>query len=322
MVFNRPRLTEVVFSAIAKVQPRQLLIVADGPREDVPDDADKCARVRAIVERIDWPCEVLRNYSETNLGCKRRISTGLDWVFETVEEAIILEDDCLPDPAFFSFCEQLLDRYRYDERVLMISGDNFQFGRKVTSYSYYFSRYTHIWGWASWGRAWEHYDVEMGLWPLLRGTGWLVDALGDTEEARYWENIFERTHKGLVNTWDYQWVFACWSQNGLSIMPAVNLVSNIGFGRDAVHTTGSDSPMSNLPVEELRFPLQHPPYVVPSVAADRFTFASVLTPRRGPIGALVRRIGLGTGMYSRLVRLLRRVSQRFREFSSHNLSAE
>lgn len=149
LIFNRPDTTRRVFAEIAKARPPKLLVVADGPRADHPDDVEKCAAVRAIIDGIDWDCKVLTNYSDINLGCKRRVSSGLDWVFDTVEEAIILEDDCLPHPAFFRFCEEMLNKYRDDKRIAMISGDNFQFGRKRTEYSYYFSRYPHIWGWAS-----------------------------------------------------------------------------------------------------------------------------------------------------------------------------
>ena len=146
IIFNRPDTTKRVFAEIAKARPPKLLVIADGPRADHPADVEKCAAVRAIIDGVDWDCEVLKNYSDVNLGCKRRVSSGLDWVFDTVEEAIILEDDCLPHPTFFRFCEEMLEKYRDDKRIAMISGDNLQFGRKRTGYSYYFSRYPHIWG--------------------------------------------------------------------------------------------------------------------------------------------------------------------------------
>lgn len=162
-IFNRPVLTEIVFEAIAKAKPKKLLVVADGPR--FAEEEEKCQKARAaVIDKINWECEVLTNFSDRNQGCKYRVSSGLDWVFSEVEEAIILEDDCLPAPSFFRFCETLLARYRDDERVMTISGDNFQLGNSRTEYSYYFSKYTHIWGWASWRRAWQHYDVDMKSW--------------------------------------------------------------------------------------------------------------------------------------------------------------
>nr|MBA3765731.1 glycosyltransferase family 2 protein [Acidobacteriota bacterium] len=168
IIFNRADTTARVLAEIAKARPSKLLVIADGPRADHPDDAEKCLAARAAIDRVNWDCEVLTNYSEVNLGCGARPSSGLDWVFENVAEAIILEDDCLPHPTFFPFCAELLERHRDDERVMMISGDNFQFGRKRTQYSYYFSRYTHTWGWATWRRAWRYFDREIKLWPALR----------------------------------------------------------------------------------------------------------------------------------------------------------
>ncbi|MFM7711944.1 MAG: glycosyltransferase family 2 protein, partial [Microcystis sp.] len=142
-----PDTTARVFEAIRQAKPPKLLVVADGPRADRADDIEKCKAARAIIEGVDWDCEVLTNYSDVNLGCKNRVSSGLNWVFDTVEEAIILEDDCVPDPTFFRFCEELLEYYRHDQRIMVISGNNFQFGKKRTGYSYYFSVYTHCWGW-------------------------------------------------------------------------------------------------------------------------------------------------------------------------------
>ena len=236
IIFNRPDTTSRVFAEIAKARPPKLLVIADGPRANHPDDAEKCAAVRAIVDNVDWDCEVLTNYSNVNLGCKRRVSSGLDWVFDIVEEAIILEDDCLPHPTFFQFCEELLEKYRDDERIAMISGNNFLVGKKRTEYSYYFSRYTHIWGWASWRRAWDNYDVDMKLWPEIRDGGWLDDLLDNKKGVWYWNYIFQNVYKGKIDSWDYQWTFSCWIQSAMTIIPTVNLVSNIGFGSGAVHT--------------------------------------------------------------------------------------
>lgn len=171
-----------------------------------------------------------------NLGCRERVSSGLDWVFSNVEEAIILEDDCLPDLTFFRFCEELLVKYRFDARVMMISGDNFQFRRKRTPYSYYFSRNAHIWGWASWRRAWNKYDIAMQMWTEIRDGAWLIDLFGNRRLANYWRKIYANVFNGKINTWDYQWVFTCRIQNGLVILPNSNLISNIGFGSAATHT--------------------------------------------------------------------------------------
>lgn len=271
IIFNRPDTTERVFAEIAKAKPPKLLVVADGPRENRPGEAEKCATTRAIIERVDWPCEVLTNFSDVNLGCKKRVSSGIDWVFDNVEEAIILEDDCLPDPNFFRFCEEMLERYRHDQRIGMISGDNFQLGGRHGEDSYYFSKYVHIWGWATWRDRWHGvYDVSMAHWPMVRDNGRLPDLVFDKDEAGYWAGIFERVYQGGIDTWDYQWVFANWVEGRLSILPSVNLISNIGFGVDATHTTGT-SPLANLPTEPMQFPLVHPALRARNGCADRFS---------------------------------------------------
>jgi len=152
----------------------------------------------------------------------------------------------------------------------MISGDNFQFGRKRTEYSYYFSRYTHIWGWASWRRAWDNYDVDMKIWPEIRDGGWLKDLLGDKKSVRYWKKMFENVYQGKIDTWDYQWTFSCWVQSALTILPNVNLVSNIGFGSEALHTKVKNK-LSNLKTESIAFPISHPAHILRNSVADHTT---------------------------------------------------
>lgn len=270
LIFNRPDTTRQVFEAIRTAAPETLFLIADGPRSAHDPDVARCAEVRDIVSRIDWTPDVRRIYSDTNMGCGRRVSSGLDQVFEEVERAIVLEDDCLPDPTFFPFCEELLERYEDDERIMAISGDNFQMGRRRTQHSYYFSMYNHCWGWASWRRAWSHFDFEMAHWPEFRDGRWLEDLLRDTRQARYWRRVFEEAFAGAVDTWDFQWTFACWTQGGLTALPNRNLVSNIGFGEAATHTA-TDTGVAALPTGPIALPLDHPPFVVRDVRADEFT---------------------------------------------------
>jgi hypothetical protein len=265
IIFNRPDLTERVFTEIAKAKPTKLFVIADGPRPDRPCEAEKCAAARAIIDRVDWECEVLKNYSDVNLGCGRRPATGISWVFEHVDRAIILEDDCVPHPTFFRFCEELLERYHDNERVMMIGGTTVLFVPKRTPYSYHFSRLpTCFGGWATWRRSWQHYDIEMKLWPALRETSWLPDILGDPIAIEFWQKIFDKAYagRGNVDYWDYQWTFACWAQSSLAVLANTNLISNIGFREDATHTKSPISIAANLPTDEMVFPLQHPPYVV------------------------------------------------------------
>ena len=272
LVFNRPDTTKKVFEVIRQVKPKKLLFVADGLRSDKLGEAEKCAEVRAIIDTVDWDCEVLKNYSEVNLGCRKRVSSGLDWAFNLVEEAIILEDDCLPDLSFFQFCQELLERYRDDKRVMAISGDNFQFGRKRTEYSYYFSIYNHCWGWATWRRAWQYYDMEMKLWEKAKQENWLKNVLRNPSARRYWRNKFEATYHNYIDSWAYRWTLSCWLQHGLTILPHVNLVSNMGFDISSTHTKSYKSPFANIPREAMKFPLKHPPFVFPNQEADDFTY--------------------------------------------------
>jgi hypothetical protein len=274
LIFNRPESTRRVFEVIRQARPKKLLVVADGPRSDRPDDQASCLAARAIIQAVDWDCEVLKNYSEVNLGCGPRQATGISWVFDQVEAAIILEDDCLPDPSFFPYCEALLDTYKDDERVMHIAGTNFQFGQRQLLHSYYFSRYAHCWGWASWRRAWKHFDFSMTIWPHLRSQGWLTGFLDCKRTAAFWDQAFEGVyHQDKVHIWSYQWMFACWAQNGLTILPNVNLISNIGFHPEATHTntTPDKSPFANMRVEKIELPLDHPPYMFQNVEADNFT---------------------------------------------------
>lgn len=290
IIFNRPDATERVFDEIARARPPKLLVVGDGARANRPGEAEKVATCRAIIKKVDWPCEVLTNFSETNLGCKVRVSSGLDWVFERVPEAIILEDDCLPHPTFFRYCQELLERYRDDERIGMISGDNFQFGVKRGDSSYYFSRFNHIWGWASWRRAWNYYDVTMRHWPLFIQNNSIRNITSSKREQEYWLKTFQSVYSGKIDTWDYQWTFALWSQGMKSVLPNSNLISNIGFGSDATHTINVDQ-NSNIPLNEIIFPLNHPVFNVIDIEADRAYINQSLT------RSLIQKILLKTKKY-------------------------
>lgn len=269
-VFNRPDTTRLVFESIRVARPHMLFIVADGPRQAYPDDQERCKSVQNIVAEVDWPCKVLKNFADTNLGCRKRMSTGLGWVFAQVPEAIILEDDCLPDQTFFRFCDELLERYREDERVMTICGTNTLFGADVGKYSYYFSNFNQVWGWATWRRTWSYYDLEMRRWPELRDSGWLAKKFPDKSIWRYWERIFEFTHIGRIKTWDYQLAFACMANKGLNVVPRTNLVSNLGFDSGATITKLAHK-LGNMPIKPLEFPLVHPLDVVASADLDKLT---------------------------------------------------
>ncbi len=270
IIFNRPDTTQKVFQAIRQARPQKLLVIADGPRIDRLNEAKKCTAARAVINQVDWECEVLTNYSDVNLGCKYRVSSGIDWVFSEVEEAIILEDDCLPTSSFFQFCETVLERHRYDDRISMIGGTNYQQEHSRTSYSYYFSKYAHIWGWATWRRAWKNYDVDMKTWTECKRHNLLQAIFHDTYEQKYWSSEFDKVHVGEIDTWDYQWLYTCFSQSRLSIIPNKNLISNLGFGAEATHTLG-ESPWANLPTHDT-WEINHPQLIIRNAEADLYTF--------------------------------------------------
>ena len=269
LIFRRPYLTQKVFERIRQVQPKQLFAIADGPRHEV--EAIKCAQARAVIEQVDWDCEVMTNYADVNLGCKKRVASGISWVFSQVEEAIILEDDCLPTPTFFTFCETLLQHYRHDERIFMISGNNFQRGIQRTPYSYYFSKYPHIWGWATWRRAWQYWDDDPEKWTIFRKYELLKSIHPQVYEYQYWSRIFDDIfYRQHPDTWDYLWVFACWSQGGLTILPRVNMVTNLGFGADATHTKIAQDKNAFIPMFDIP-EIIHPPFCVVDSQADEYS---------------------------------------------------
>lgn len=275
LLFNRPSTTAQVLEAVRMAKPPKLLVVADGPRKDRQDDSEKCAAVRALIDTVDWECQIFKNYSDINLGSYKRNSSGLNWIFSTVEEAIVLEDDCLPHPSFFRYCEELLNYYRHDERVMIISGDNFLRGRYKTPYSYYFSRYPHTWGWASWRRTWQSVDLEMEYWPEFRQNNGLQGVFCDSRAIKFWDNLFQDIYTGKRRSaWDYKLTLTSFMRNSFSILPSVNLVSNIGHGLDATHTKDKSDPLANLPVKEIICPLQHPSYILRNPKADEFTQTS------------------------------------------------
>lgn len=279
LVFNRLDTTKQVFEAIRQAKPPCLYIAADGARVTKAGEAEIVQAVRDyVVSHIDWVCEVKTLFRNENLGCKYAVSSAITWFFENEEMGIILEDDCLPDPTFFRFCEELLERYRDDQRIGMISGDNFQFGHTLNDDSYYFSNINHIWGWASWRSRWQQdYDVELKNWPKVYAEGRVADWFGSKAEQNNFISTIGKIYQDEINTWDYQWLFASRLNGRISVMPNVNLISNIGFGINATHTTGL-SEVSNLPVKEIQFPLKHPISIFASITLDNLYHQRVTSP--------------------------------------------
>lgn len=296
MVFSRPDTTRRVFDTIRRARPTRLYVAADGPRPGHPTDAARCAETRAVVQEVDWPCEVFTLFQEQNLNCGLAPVTAMNWFFEREPEGIILEDDCVPAPSFFPFCAELLARYRDDARVMHIGGNNFGLEARgplgPDAPSYYFSTQRNSWGWATWRRAWQLYDYHLTDFRRVVAAGELNDAFTGPLEKRY------RLGKmaGVLalpqppDVWDYQWEYTIARHHGLYIVPAVNLVGNIGFGGDSTHTHDGGDTMGALPARDVAFPLRHPAQVARDRRRDNRRFNEFL---RGRLAAMVRRVFAG-----------------------------
>jgi hypothetical protein len=289
-VFNRPDKAARCLDRVRAYRPRQLFIIADGPRDGSASDAKLCEQSRGIVAAIDWPCDVITDFAEHNLGVMERVSSGITNVFKQVDRAAFLEDDCLVDPSFFGFAETLLERYRDESRVMCINAPNYQRGVRRGDGDYFFTKYALTWGWATWRRAWERFDSGLTQWPRFRRDG-LRSGCRSLEERMYWASVYEREFDCVgtrAANWDYAWLLSCWSHNGLSICPQVNLTENIGDGPDATHTT---TPFDWQPpvgrIGGTRAPLR----VEADSAADMATFRNWYGRRSGSFAWLRRRVG-------------------------------
>jgi hypothetical protein len=268
VIFNRPDKTEKVFQAIRHMKPSRLFIFADAPRQNNPSDIETCAATRAVIN-VDWDCEVQWKISDKNLGCRLGVSSAVSWFFEAVEEGIILEDDCVPHPAFFKFCEDLLQHYRDDPRIFGISGNNFTENRPLDS-SYYFLKTTHIWGWASWRRNWKLFDLFATDWPAIKASEKISRFLNKEHTRNFWNGILEDLYCARGDTWSGGIIYTMLAYDMLGISPKYNLVSNIGFGNTGVHPTPENHKLANVPFHPLEFPLVHPDQISLSVDFDEY----------------------------------------------------
>ncbi len=270
IAFNRPEPAQKVFERIRAARPPKLYIAADGPRATKPGEEQLCEQTRAIASQVDWDCEVNTAFQITNLGCRDGVSTAITWFFENEEEGIILEDDCLPAPSFFYFCDEMLSRYRHDERVRHVGGSNLQGGQKWGDGTYYFSNMTHVWGWAGWRRVWKDYDKNLSRYQTSEVYEQLLKVFNDDMAAADWTDIFGRMKMGEIDTWDYQLAFMNFFNNSLSVIPNYNLISNIGFGAGATHTHDSNNDNANVPLQDIT-EIIHPTYMLPEKKADFYT---------------------------------------------------
>ncbi len=303
LVFNRPGATKRVFEKIRNVRPTRLYVAADGPRKERVGEFQLTEAVRDIATNVDWECDVRLKFNHENFGCKMAVSQAISWFFSMEFQGIILEDDCLPDESFFWFCETLLRRYQDDTRVWAINGTNFQHGQRRGEDSYYFSMYPHIWGWATWRRVWNFYDVEMLFWDSWRSSKSWKNYFKDPVIRHFWTEQFDRVRNGEIDTWDYQFAASTFFNNGIVATPNINLVTNIGFGDDATHTLNKNFPYANCK----RFclsELTHPRMIAVNECADKFDFDNLFggSRCRGAKGIFFRIKG-------RMVRIARLVKE-------------
>jgi hypothetical protein len=269
IMWNRPALLAGLLDILDTLQPQRLYVACDGPRADDPHNQELVQRCRALIEeRVRWPVQLQTRYASANQGCRTGVAAAISWFFEQESEGIVLEDDVHPDPSFFPYMQELLERYRDDARIGSISSHHFHRQPSGGASSYRFSIYTHCWGWGSWRRAWQHYDYALSSWPAFREAG-LLEGLGDRGFQRYWRHILDATAAGAIDTWDFAWTYSHWRAGLLSCVPDRCLVRNAGFGPEATHTVAEDCPLP--PPEAMTFPLEHPLFVRPSPLHDRLT---------------------------------------------------
>jgi hypothetical protein len=271
LIFNREDTTRQVFEAIRRQRPKYLFVAADGARKNKPGEIETCRRVRDIATQIDWDCELKTLFRDENLGCKIAVSSAITWFFDNVEQGIILEDDCLPDSSFFPYCEELLNRYKDDDRIGHISGNCFLPDTVDKNYSYNFCSFSHIWGWASWRRVWKNYDVNFSYWGKYKYDKEKRNSIFNSiREKIYFSSFISNTlsNENRINTWDVQYLFMLRVQNQLSLYPGVNLVTNIGLNSELATHTSKKNNKNFIPLSSISFPLKHPEYVLRNKELD------------------------------------------------------
>jgi len=291
LVFNRPEVTRQLLDAVRVGRPAQLFVAADGPRAECPTDDVRCRETRDLVGEIDWPCVVRTRFLERNAGLQEAVVSAIDWFFEHVNAGIILEDDCIPSPDFFPFAGELLARYADITQVMHVSGLNMRPGDAFAPFSYGFASVGHIWGWATWRRAWRLYDPALAHWPAMRREfGTAAPTL-----RRVLGRKFAAAHAGRKFTWARAWYYATVRHGGVAVIPAANLVRNIGVGADATHTAGRRHPLRVDAWGTLQFPIVHPPHLLTSPTYERYLaryHAGSYRRRAGDLGwSFVERFG-------------------------------
>jgi hypothetical protein len=278
--FNRPDLSQRVFGRIRAYRPERLYLAVDGARDPAahPRDAAATERCRALADQVDWPCEIFTRFSPVNQGCGRGVSNAITWMLGQESHGIILEDDCVPEPTFFDYCAELLERYKDHPEVMHISGNNFAgkgTAEACAPFSYAFTRYADLWGWGTWARAWKHFRYEIPPPEEVPKSDFIMEGVDRYRQYAQRDRVLSTRQK--TSMWGYQWQYAVLKIRGLCAAPAVNQISNTGFGEEATHTIGGGSlHAANAPTVPLNFPLSHPPSITVSPAYNRIYADNVL----------------------------------------------
>jgi len=270
LMFNRPDIARRTFAEIAKAKPSRLYIACDGAREGKNGEAELVSQTRKIIDLIDWDCEVKTLFQKENLGCGKAVSKAISWFFENEEMGIILEDDCLPHQSFFKYCEELLEKYKNNDRIGIISGNNFQKGQKIGNFSYYFSDIASIWGWATWARSWNDFRLNVNELDENLVLSEIKKRFSEKKFNSYWIGTYELMKEFKIDSWANPFYFSQLAKKRVFINPNVNLISNIGFGDNATHTIYGNG--GNIPIQAMKFPLKHPREILTSHKADKFLF--------------------------------------------------
>ena len=273
LTFNRPSETSILIKKLSLVKPSKIYISQDGPRKSNINDKVNCEKVKKIFKYIDWKCEIFYKFNENNLGCRSSVSSAINWFFQNEEKGIILEDDCIPSDTFFLFCEKMLDKYENSNEIYVVSGSNFQKNIKIGNADYYFSKYAHCWGWATWRRAWISYDDSMKFWPKLKISNYWKKLHNTKLEKKYWLNIFNKVSNKKIDSWDYVWLASIWNSKGITITPNINLVKNIGFNKNATNTLfSSNYENDKLTFNEFKEDIKDPSEILVNTKADYLVF--------------------------------------------------
>jgi hypothetical protein len=280
LIFNRPDTTMKVLESIRQYAPEKLYIACDGPRLDLGDEENVQIKKlqQAVIKGVNWPCSVRTLFRTENLGCQHAVTQAIDWFFTHENQGIILEDDCVPCPDFYPYCSLLLDKYKAEPKIYHISGDNF-INTQGNSNQYFFTRYTHGWGWATWKRAWQEFHLDFPGLPEFISQQGLAKLFPDTEMQQFWIRKFQQVQAGEIIAWDYQWTYTIFRKQGLSIQPGVNLVTNIGFGQGAVNMKGTRHPLGFLPTGTLDInTLSGPSVLEPNIQHENKEFRVAFRP--------------------------------------------